>query len=128
MNLTRRTLLTALAAATATRSIARADAASLHDLLSRRRMVRRFRPDPIGDAVVDRLLDAATRAPSAGNMQPWAFVVVRDERRRRELGRAALGQIWLADAPVSIVACADAPRSRQRYHERGERYALIDTA
>lgn len=127
--LTRRTLLAALSASIASRpGIARAELANLRQLLARRRMVRRFRSDPVADEVVERLLDAATRAPSAGNRQPWAFVVVRNPKKRKELGRAALGQMWLADAPVSIVACADRPRSRQRYGERGDRYALIDTA
>jgi nitroreductase len=91
-------------------------------------MVRRFRPDPVGEQVVSRLLDAATRAPSAGHTEPWAFVVVRDEATRAALGRAALGQLWLSAAPVSIVTCADLSRSRLRYGERGERYAWIDGA
>jgi nitroreductase len=97
-------------------------------LLGRRRMVRKFRAEPVAPDLVEKLIAAATRAPSAGNLQPWAFVVVRDERRRRRLGEAAFGQTWLADAPVSIVPCADPRRSRPRYGERGERYALIDTS
>lgn len=91
-------------------------------------MVRRFKSDPVSDATVRRLIDAATRAPSAGHTEPWAFVVVRDAKRRARLGRAAFGQTWLARAPVAIVACADLSRSRRRYGERGERYAVVDTA
>jgi len=105
-----------------------AQSGTLDTLLSQRRMVRRFRLDPITDDVVRRLLHAATRAPSAGHTQPWAFIVVRDPQRRAQLGRAAHGQSWLADAPVVIVACADLARSRQRYGDRGERYGIIDTA
>jgi nitroreductase len=125
----RRDLLGALALAMVLpRPVGATECLDLGALLGRRRMVRRFRPDPVGDDVVRRLLDAATRAPSAGNLQPWAFVVVRDAAMRRDLGRAALEQLWLADAPVSIVACADPSRARPRYGERGERYAVIDTA
>ena len=43
-------------------------------------------------------------------------------------GEAAAGQMWLADAPVSVVACADPARSRGRYGDRAARYALIDTS
>ncbi|HZP95544.1 MAG TPA: nicotinate-nucleotide--dimethylbenzimidazole phosphoribosyltransferase [Candidatus Limnocylindria bacterium] len=47
-----------------------------------RRDVRRFRPEPIPDDVLARLLDAADHAPSVGYMQPWSFVVVRDAATR----------------------------------------------
>lgn len=48
----------------------------LRDVVRRRRMVRRFTPEPVDPAVVDRLLRAAVRAPSAGFTQGWAFVVL----------------------------------------------------
>ncbi len=50
------------------------------------RALRRLKPDPVPEAVITRILDAAIRAPSAGNAQNWAFVVVRDEEQRRRLG------------------------------------------
>jgi len=107
---------------------ARAVRPCLDDLLGRRRMVRRFTDAPVPAAQVRRLLRAANRAPSAGNTRPWAFVVARAARRRRALARAALGQDFVAAAPVVIVACADARRSRARYAVRGDLYAVVDTA
>jgi nitroreductase len=50
------------------------------------RAMRRFKPDPVPEALITRILDAAIRAPSAGNAQNWAFVVVRDPEQRRKLG------------------------------------------
>jgi nitroreductase len=50
------------------------------------RAVRRFKPDPVPGALITQILDAAIRAPSAGNSQNWAFVVVRDGEQRRKLG------------------------------------------
>lgn len=50
------------------------------------RAARRFKPDPVPEALINRILDAAIRAPSAGNAQNWIFVVVRDPEQRRKLG------------------------------------------
>jgi nitroreductase len=50
------------------------------------RALRRLKPDPVPDEVINRVLDAAIRAPSAGNAQNWAFVVVRDPELRHRLG------------------------------------------
>ncbi len=50
---------------------------SAHDFLRSRRSIRRFKPDPIADSVIERILTTATFAPSAHNHQPWRFVVVK---------------------------------------------------
>lgn len=50
------------------------------------RSLRRLKPDPIPEELITRILDAAIRAPSAGNAQNWAFVVIRDAEQRRKLG------------------------------------------
>jgi len=57
--------------------------AALADLIAWRRDVRRFKPDPVDAAVVERLLDLASLAPSVGNSQPWRFVTVDDPARRQ---------------------------------------------
>lgn len=58
----------------------------LFDAIYSARALRRLKPDPVPDEVITRILEAAIRAPSAGNAQNWAFVVVRDATLRRELG------------------------------------------
>jgi nitroreductase len=50
------------------------------------RALRRFKPNPVPDEVITKILDAAIRAPSAGNAQNWAFIVVRNAEQRRKLG------------------------------------------
>ena len=50
------------------------------------RAVRRFKPDPVPGRLITQILEAAIRAPSAGNAQNWAFLVVRDPEQRRQLG------------------------------------------
>jgi nitroreductase len=51
------------------------------------RALRRFKPDPVPDEIIARILDAAIRAPSASNDQNWAFVVVKDLERRRRVAQ-----------------------------------------
>jgi len=56
------------------------------EVAGRQRACRAFRDDPVDDETLLRLLQAATRAPSAENTQPWVFVVVRDPDRRAAIG------------------------------------------
>jgi len=99
-------------------------------VLQARHSVRRFDPGvPVSAETVNKLLEAAIASPSAGNRQPWHFYVVRDPGARRDLAAAALGQDFVAQAPVVIVVCADAEQSAERYGKRGRQlYCLQDTA
>ncbi|MBV8739334.1 MAG: nitroreductase family protein [Alphaproteobacteria bacterium] len=51
------------------------------------RSLRRLKPDPVPDELITRILDAAIRAPSAGNAQNWAFIVVRNAELRDQIGQ-----------------------------------------
>jgi nitroreductase len=57
----------------------------LFDAIHTARALRRFKPDPVPDELITRILDAAIRAPSASNTQNWAFVVVKDAEQRRRI-------------------------------------------
>src|ERR1700728_3271750 len=59
---------------------------ALLDAIYSARALRRLKPDPVPEEIIARILDAAIRAPSAGNAQNWAFIVVRDGEQRRRLG------------------------------------------
>lgn len=94
-----------------------------------RRSVRSFRPDPIPEEDLRKILDAGRWAPSAGNMQPLEYVVVRERGVKKRLAEAALNQSFVAEAPVAVVVCANVPRTVRRYGERGsELYVIQDTA
>jgi len=94
----------------------------------KRRSVRSFKKAPVTAGQIERLLDAARWAPSAGNLQPWVFVVVTAARTREALAAAAYGQGFLAEAPV-VIAVATKPPARTPYGERGAQlYCLQDTA
>ncbi len=94
-----------------------------------RRSVRQFRSDKIPERDLTIILDAARWAPSAGNLQPWVFVVVEKEQLKKEISRAAYDQDFISTAPVVIVVCADVKRSSSVYGERGRSlYCIQDTA
>ncbi len=100
------------------------------EAIRRRRSIRRFLSDrDVDEKDLIMLLEAATLAPSAGNAQPWRFIVVRTPELKAALARAALGQGFVAEAPVVIVVCVDLARARAAYGERGESlYCIQDTA
>jgi nitroreductase len=58
----------------------------LFDAIYSARALRRLKPDPVPQETITRILDAAIRAPSAGNAQNWTLIVVRDGEQRRGLG------------------------------------------
>lgn len=89
----------------------------LYDLLMARRSVRHFQDRPVGDDVLNELLDVAANAPSGGNIQPLSIVVVRDRDRRSELAEIVGGQPWVRNGPVTLVFCLD-------FH-RVERWAAL---
>ncbi|HID60692.1 MAG TPA: nitroreductase family protein [Hadesarchaea archaeon] len=94
-----------------------------------RRSVRSFKPDQIDEKDLEKILDAGRLSPSAGNCQPWEFVVIRDKTSKQKLVLAALGQSFVAEAPVVVVVCANIHRSSNRYGRRGaELYCIQDTA
>jgi len=79
-----------------------------------RRSIRRFKPDPVDDETVERILEMGTWAPSGLNNQPWKFVVVRGEEVRRELARQTKYGHILESAPACIAVFLDADESYDR--------------
>jgi len=94
-----------------------------------RRSVRAYTSEEVSEEDVGRLIEAARLAPSAGNIQPWEFVIVTNAETKRRLAAAALHQTFIEEAPVVIVVCANAARSSWGYGSRGANlYCLQDTA
>ena len=77
------------------------------EAIGRRRSIRKFKPDPVPDECIAELLESARLAPSGCNAQPWRFKVVRQPDERMLLAMAACNQMFIAQAPVVIVCCAD---------------------
>ncbi|MCL6478580.1 MAG: nitroreductase family protein [Peptococcaceae bacterium] len=91
--------------------------------------VRRFKPADIPDDLVQAMLEAARWAPTAGNLQPWFFYVVRSREHREALASFALNQRFIVQAPLCFVVCAEPERSARVYKSRGrDLYSIQDTA
>lgn len=102
----------------------------LYEAMRTTRAVRRLRPDPIPDAVLARVLEAATWAPSGGNRQPWRIVVVRDagtkaalQRMYEEGWRAYLPDARQEPAPRAHGEAAALTAAQQAKRERALRAA-----
>ena len=70
----------------------------LYKAIHSARSLRRFKADPVPEPLIKQILDAAIRAPSAGNAQNWAFVVARDPGLRRALGEVYRKASKIAEA------------------------------
>ena len=98
-----------------------------YEVIKTRRSVRSFRPDPIPDEALKRVLNAARIAPSGSNRQPTRFILIREERRKRQLVPLCNGQSFIAQAPVVIVACGRDIRSNRGGY-MGKLSMLVDVA
>lgn len=87
---------------------------SILKIIKERRSVRRYRPDPIPEEALLRVLDAARFSPSGKNLQPWKFIIVRDKALKRHLAEASNRQSFIAEAPVIVVACGFPDRCYSR--------------
>lgn len=82
------------------------------ELLRQRRSIRKFKKEPIPEAMITILKEALVRSPSSRNINPWRFIVVRDEALLKKLSKAKPhGASFLADAPLGIVICGNAEES-----------------
>lgn len=74
------------------------------EAIQKRRSIRKFKPDPVPDELIDQILEAARLAPSGTNRQPWRFQVIREgELKKRFIEEAVMGNPHVAQAPVVIV-------------------------
>lgn len=96
------------------------------EVVRRRRSTRAYAARPVEADKLDKILEAANAAPSAGNLQAYEIYRVTDRERKRALAKAAWDQTFVV-APELLVFCAHPARSAPRYRQRGEKlYAVQD--
>ncbi|HLC72544.1 MAG TPA: nitroreductase family protein [Candidatus Nanoarchaeia archaeon] len=73
--------------------------------------------------LIGEMIKAGTTAPSAGNLQNWQFIVVREEQKRNEIAAACHKQEWMRGAPVHIIICNDVKKVTDMFSRKGKLYA-----
>lgn len=94
-----------------------------------RHSTRRYQTDmPVEEEKLHAILESAAAAPSAGDLQAYRIIAVRDASLRQRLSESAQGQTFIAEAPICLVFFTDPERSAGKYGERGQTlYAIQDT-
>jgi nitroreductase len=93
------------------------------DVIRTRRSIRKYKSEPVAEEKLRTILEAGRLAPSAGNRQPWRFIVVQDAKRKKDLAKVANNQTFLIDAAAIIVATGDRAASA-RWFEKDPMIAL----
>ncbi len=96
--------------------------------LKGRRSIRDYKDKKINITDLNKILDAARYAPSAGNLQNYRFIIVEDGEKRKKLAEACLDQEFVAKAPISVVVCDDSEDVVRHYGKRGKLYAIQNCA
>ena len=78
------------------------------EVVTTRRSIRQFRDQPVPEKMVAALLRAAMTAPSAGNQQPWHFIVITDRAMLDAIPAIHPYSAMVLQAPVAILVCGDA--------------------
>ena len=89
------------------------------EAIKSRRSVRKYKPIPVEDEKLNRVLEAVRWAPSAGNRQPWEFVVVKDSGIRKEIAEIAPYGKFIMEAPLTIAVAVDPSKDPTHYVEDG---------
>jgi len=95
----------------------------LQEAIKERRSIKKYLPTPVEHEKVSLLINAASLAPSSGNIQNWAFVLVTDKDKQQEIAKACLDQLWMAQAPLHIVVCAKTEKIKEFYGQKADDYS-----
>jgi len=99
------------------------------DVIKKRHSVRAFKNKPIKKEKIKKILETINSAPSAGNLQAYKVILIRDQKLKDKLTTTSLlGQDFISGAPVILVFFADPEQSGSRYQERGEELYCIQDA
>lgn len=101
---------------------------SFFELISSRHSVRAFKDKKIPEDIIIKILDAAIKAASAGNLQSYQIFLSEDKQIKHKLSSAAHDQSFVGDASVVFVFCADPQNSEREYGTRGKELYCIQDA
>lgn len=90
---------------------------SLIEAIKTRRAARAFRSDPIPDDVLQAIFRLGLQSPSGYNLQPWRFIVVKEQQNKDKLRACAFDQPQVSQAPVVLICCGDRRVNQTEYIE-----------
>lgn len=96
---------------------------SIDRCLVEKRSCKSYESKSVPIELIGEILRAGTLAPSAGNLQNWKFIVVRDEQKRYALAAACHKQEWMRGAPTHIVVCNEQKKVTGMFQRKGKLYA-----
>ena len=79
----------------------------VYEAIKRRRSIRKFKKESISQDQIEKLIEVARLAPSGSNVQPWRFIIVKDNQLKSELCKASYKQKFVEDASIVVVCCGD---------------------
>lgn len=85
----------------------------LFDVINNHRSIRKYKPEPVSEDLLNEILEAGIRASSSGNMQTYSIIVTRDPDLRQQLYEPHMEQNMVVDAPILLTFCADFYRMRR---------------
>src|SRR6476469_2991743 len=89
----------------------------LKEAIEQRRAARSFKSDPIPEVIITEILRLGVRAPSGYNLQPWRFIVLREQESKDKLKACAFDQRQVGEAPVVLICCGDRTVAKPEYVE-----------
>ena len=95
------------------------------DAIFKRRSIKKYKQNPIEEEKIGMIIEAAKFAPSSGNLQNWQFILVKDPAKRLKIAELCNNQMWMAQAPLHIVICAEQSRMQRMFGETGEKFYSI---
>jgi len=94
------------------------------DVIKTRRSIRRYKKKAIPEDILKKILEGARIAPSGNNRQPWYFIVVKDEDKKKKIANYSYNQTFIADADCVIVCCGK--RYPNPYEPLGDNCYIVD--
>jgi nitroreductase len=100
----------------------------LFDAIKSRRSIRKYKEEVPEHELIEKIVEAGIWAPSAGDLQSWDAIIIKNEKTKFKITIAAYVQEFIAKAPILIVICANKANSGARYGDRGRDLYCIQDA
>lgn len=100
----------------------------IFEAIQNRFSCRSYNDKDVKDELIFEILKYANLAPSAGNLQTWRFIIIKDKKKKEALVEACLKQDFITQAPVLLIVCGDLDYMKRFYKNKGELYCIQECA